>query len=41
VAVAEHGTIRESVRLADMLTWIRSGGATPVVPLPITSPPRR
>jgi hypothetical protein len=41
VAVAEHGPINESVPLADMLTWIRSGGAAPLVPLPITTRPSR
>jgi hypothetical protein len=35
VTVAEHGRIKESVPLADMLAWIRSGGATPIVPLPL------
>jgi hypothetical protein len=35
VTVAEHGRIKESVPLADMLAWIRSGGATPLAPLPL------
>lgn len=28
ITVAEHGRTRESVPLADVLAWIRSGGAT-------------
>ena len=34
ITVAEHGGIKESAPLADMLAWIRSGGATPLAPLP-------
>lgn len=34
IKVAEHGGIKESAPLADMLAWIRSGGATPLAPLP-------
>jgi len=34
IAVAEHGGIKESAPLVDMLAWIRSGGATPLAPLP-------
>lgn len=33
ITVAEHGGIKESAPLADMLAWIRSGGATPLAPL--------
>jgi hypothetical protein len=32
VTVAEHGRIKESVPLADVRAWIRSGGTTPIVP---------
>jgi len=35
ITVAEHGGIKESAPLADMLAWIRSGGATPLAPLPL------
>jgi hypothetical protein len=35
ITVAEHGKIKESAPLADMLAWIRSGGATPLAPLPL------
>jgi len=34
ITVAEHGRARESIPLADMLAWIRSGGAAPLAPLP-------
>ena len=34
ITVAEHGGIKESAPLVDMLAWIRSGGATPLAPLP-------
>jgi hypothetical protein len=34
IKVAEHGGIKESAPLADVLAWIRSGGATPLAPLP-------
>jgi len=33
IAVAEHGQVRESAPLADMLAWVRSGGATPLAPV--------
>lgn len=35
ITVAEHGGIKESAPLVDMLAWIRSGGATPLAPLPL------
>lgn len=35
VVVAEHGGIKESAPLVDMLAWIRSGGATPLATLPL------
>jgi len=35
MTVAEHGGIKESAPLVDMLAWIRSGGATPLAPLPL------
>ena len=41
ITVAEHGGIKESAPLADMLAWIRSGGATLLVPVPIAGPPGR
>ena len=34
ITVAEHGGIKESAPLVDMLAWIRSGGATSLAPLP-------
>ena len=33
ITVTEHGRIRESAPLPDMLAWIRSGGTTLIVPL--------
>jgi len=35
MTVAEHGGTKESAPLVDMLAWIRSGGATPLAPLPL------
>ena len=35
ITVAEHGGIKESAPLVDVLAWIRSGGATPLAPLPL------
>ncbi|MGH7419244.1 MAG: hypothetical protein ACREKB_15825 [Candidatus Rokuibacteriota bacterium] len=41
IAVVEHGRMTESAPLPDMLAWIRSGGATPLAPVPIAGPPGR
>jgi len=41
IAVAEHGGMKESAPLPDVLAWIRSGGATPLVPVPFAVPPGR
>jgi hypothetical protein len=41
IAVADHGRVKDSAPLPDVLAWIRSGGATPLVPLPIAGPPGR
>jgi hypothetical protein len=41
ITVAEHGGMKESAPLTDMLAWIRSGGATPLVPVPIAGSPGR
>jgi hypothetical protein len=41
ITVAEHGPMKESAPLPDVLAWIRSEGATPLVPTPIAGPPGR
>ena len=41
ITVAEHGGMKESAPLPDMLAWIRSGGATPLAPVPTAGPPGR
>ncbi len=33
ITVATHGQLTESARLAEVLAWIRSGGATPLAPV--------
>ena len=35
ITVAEHGPVRESAPLADVLAWVRSGGATPLAAQPL------
>ena len=35
ITVAKPGTIKESTPLADLLAWVRSGGATPLAPAPL------
>ena len=37
ITLAEHGRNVESAPLADVLAWIRSGGATPIAPKPAPS----
>ena len=41
IAVAEHGGVKESAPLPDMLAWIHSDGATPLAPVPTAGPPGR
>ena len=39
ITLAEYGFVMESVSLADMLAWVRSGGATPLAPVTLRGGP--